>query len=88
MTRLRALAFLAALLSITLRPGGASAQFVDRSESSGVQWAQITWGAAFADFDLDGDLDIYSGHHYYAPILYWNDGTGTFSRFITRSKMP
>ncbi|MFN8179360.1 MAG: FG-GAP-like repeat-containing protein [bacterium] len=82
MIRLRAPLVLAAGLSLAiLRAAPAAAQFTDVSATSGVQWAQITWGGAVADLDLDGDLDLYAGHHYYSPILYWNDGTGTFSRF-------
>ena len=61
-----------------LSPAPASAQFVDRTAERGLLWYQSTWGAALVDLDLDGDLDLYSGHHFFDPILYWNDGTGTF----------
>jgi hypothetical protein len=66
-------AFVAALV-----PEHAAGKFLDRTSSSGLTWIQMTWSAAFADLDGDGDLDLYSGHHFFAPILYWNDGTGVF----------
>ncbi len=63
-------------MSASAAPAGA--QFVDRTVSSGLAWYQITWGAAFGDLDLDGDLDLVSGHHFYPPTIFWNDGSGIF----------
>lgn len=77
--RLRFFAIRCALSAILTIAGGASAQFVDQTESAGLSRFQISWGAVFGDLDLDGDLDLISGHHYLTPAIYWNDGAGTFS---------
>ena len=71
------LAFFAAVLA-TGWGSPAEAQFVNGTLPAGLTWNQITWGAAFADFDGDEDLDLYSGHHIYAPTLFWNSGLATF----------
>ncbi len=55
-----------------------SAQFVDGTEAAGLTWNQTTWGGGLADMDGDADLDLYVGHHFYSPILFWNDGQGVF----------
>lgn len=38
---------------------GPDLPFVDRSKELGTYFLAISWGANFADFDLDGDLDLY-----------------------------
>jgi hypothetical protein len=67
---------------VTLLAVGATlpayAQFVDRTASAGLTRFEATWGAAFSDLDLDGDLDLYAGHHTSLPTIFWNDGTGFF----------
>jgi hypothetical protein len=62
--------------------GPAAAQFADRTHPCGLYWCQPTWSAAFVDMELDGDLDLYVGHHYEPPLLYWNDGQGIFDRCL------
>jgi len=57
-----------------LLAGPAGAQFADRTETAGLVWHDLSWGAAFADVDGDGFLDIYAGHHFSNPILFWNTG--------------
>lgn len=54
------------------------AQFQDRTDDAGLTWNQSTWGAVFGDLDNDGDLDLYVGHHYFPPVLFWNNGVGEF----------
>jgi hypothetical protein len=71
------IAILAAFLVLGLG-SPVSAQFVDRTAEAGLEWEDPTWSAAFSDLDLDGDLDLYVGHHFYTPVLYWNDGNGVF----------
>jgi hypothetical protein len=36
-------------------------------------------GAAVADFDGDGDLDIFIGRNEYDYQVWWNDGQGSFT---------
>lgn len=67
------------LCALLMATSSATAQFTDRTAQTGLLWFESSWGAAMTDIDLDGDLDIYSGHHFNSPILYWNDGTGNFS---------
>jgi hypothetical protein len=70
------------LLASVALPVPATAEFTDATGPSGLAWFQVTWSGAMADVDLDGDLDIYVGHHFYSPLLYWNDGTGHFDRTL------
>jgi hypothetical protein len=65
--------------------GGPRGRFVDVSRSAGVgSTARPTQAAAWADYDGDGDLDLYVGneatpeepHH---SELYRNNGDGTFT---------
>ncbi|MGH2570674.1 MAG: hypothetical protein ACRDGR_05570, partial [bacterium] len=72
----RALPILVALAAAV--PPGARAGFVDRTEAAGLARFQSTWGAAFADLDADGALDLYVGHHFALPTIFWNDGSGVF----------
>ncbi len=67
------------VVALALAAGSAHAQFVDRTAFAGLAWNQTTWGAAFADFDNDGWLDLYAGHHVYLPRLFWNERDGTFN---------
>ncbi|MEQ8770321.1 MAG: CRTAC1 family protein [Phycisphaerales bacterium] len=63
--------------------------FTDVSQTSGVRGVHTTldgMGAAFGDYDLDGDLDLALCHWYDIPgsvRLLTNDGTGSFSETIT-----
>ena len=49
--------------------------------------ASCTYGSAFADYDNDGDLDLWVSNGFCnAPVLnylYQNDGTGNFTRDLT-----
>lgn len=61
--------------------------FRERAKSSGVRGGWVTWGTTFADFDLDGFVDLYVGGgdlwNLYRPEvrswIYRNDGDGTFT---------
>jgi enediyne biosynthesis protein E4 len=39
--------------------GGAGKPFVEKSQPLGLSFMSISWGATFADFDHDGDLDLF-----------------------------
>ncbi len=54
--------------------------FTDVTDAAGVGchgWA--TLGAAFADFDGDGDLDLFVANDFFDACLYENLGDGTFA---------
>ncbi len=51
--------------------------FSDVTESAGVEGGMFGMGAAAADYDADGDTDLFVTA-YGAPILYANQGDGTF----------
>lgn len=53
--------------------------FTDVSEASGLGGEHNSHQAAIADFDLDGDLDVYIPTFFDRNQLYLNDGDGTFT---------
>ena len=84
--------------SSTLYRNEGKGLFTDVSEAAGVRaptYAPLSWGTAFADFDLDGDLDLFlaNGHIYpqadsapeagtsyaQANLLLANRGDGRFT---------
>ncbi|MBL8841946.1 MAG: CRTAC1 family protein [Planctomycetes bacterium] len=56
--------------------------FVDRTQEAGIEIAAPSQSAAFADIDLDGDLDLFLGYEgagdRYPSKLFRNRGDGTF----------
>ncbi|MEM1179672.1 MAG: CRTAC1 family protein [Acidobacteriota bacterium] len=63
---------------------GGTGRFVDVTLSAGLSGAFPTQTAAWADYDLDGDLDLYVGNeaddeNAFAGELYRNNGDGTFA---------
>lgn len=48
-------------------------QFADVAARFGLNTESRTWGAAWADRDLDGDPDLLVGRHWGYPLLFRND---------------
>ncbi|MFT7617072.1 MAG: hypothetical protein ACI97A_000705 [Planctomycetota bacterium] len=57
----------------------AGKKFKDEAPARGVAGKHWTFAAAAADFDQDGDLDIYSVNDYGTNALLVNDGQGQFT---------
>jgi len=53
-------------------------RFVDFSKESGIDDANWALGAAFADYDNDGNIDCYLSNYVGPNKLYKGDGTGHF----------
>lgn len=60
-----------------------SGRFTDEAAARGIAadspFIGSGWGTAFADFDLDGDLDLVMADSGVPGLLYANDGTGYFT---------
>ncbi len=52
--------------------------FQDMAEEAGVALPRWSYAAAAADFDRDGDQDIYVAHDYAVNAFFRNNGDGTF----------
>ena len=57
-------------------------QFTDVTTTAALGQAGASWGAAWADYDGDGDVDVYVGNTG-ANVLYRNNGNGTFTDVTT-----
>ncbi|MFQ6103176.1 MAG: FG-GAP-like repeat-containing protein [Candidatus Glassbacteria bacterium] len=53
--------------------------FEDVTETSGTGDASSSFGCVWADYDADGDQDLYVTNRNAANRLYQNDGSGTFT---------
>ncbi|GJM43749.1 MAG: hypothetical protein DHS20C21_05910 [Gemmatimonadota bacterium] len=60
------------------------ADFDDVSTSAGITETEFTYGAAWNDIDGDGDLDLFTGRHFRPPLIYLNQGNGTFDTTQTK----
>jgi hypothetical protein len=60
--------------SAPARSGGLRYRFADVTAEARLTGSTRTWGAAWADYDLDGDPDLLVGRHHATPRLYRNDG--------------
>ncbi|MFT5090423.1 MAG: hypothetical protein ACI8PG_004803 [Planctomycetota bacterium] len=59
--------------------------FIDQAASAGVDNNKNSFAAAFADYDNDGDLDLYIADFFDQDFLYQNADDGTFSE-VGRSR--
>ncbi|MEM7164786.1 MAG: VCBS repeat-containing protein [Planctomycetota bacterium] len=57
--------------------------FREASEEAGVAGNRWSYAAAFADYDEDGDQDLYVANDYGDNCLYRNRGDGTFEEVAT-----
>lgn len=53
-------------------------QFIDHSEAAGLLGNYLNHTASVADYDLDGDLDVYIGSRLAPNTLYRNEGNAEF----------
>lgn len=53
--------------------------FTDVTENAGINIDWFSWSSGFADYDNDGDLDIYITLGRKNNVFYENNGDGTFS---------
>ncbi|MCP4899159.1 MAG: VCBS repeat-containing protein [bacterium] len=60
-------------------------QFEDVTEHAGVREGGLTLGAAFADYDRDGDQDLYVANDFGRNALLRNDGDGRFTDISAQS---
>lgn len=52
--------------------------FKDVTKGSGIAYTGSSYGAAWGDYNLDGFADLWVSNHGLPPILYQNQGNGTF----------
>lgn len=65
--------------------------FEDITEEAGLAGIDNAFSAAFADYDRDGDLDLYITHwnsSFSGQYLYRNDGTGVFTDISSEAGIP
>lgn len=60
--------------------GNGDGTFTDVTAAAGVGLKEFTYSASFADYDNDGDLDLYCANYGVGAknVLYANNGDGTF----------
>lgn len=74
----RLIAPLIALLAAQATCLAQSHQFVDHSDEAGLLGDYLNHSASVADYDLDGDLDVYVGSRLAPNTLYRNEGNASF----------
>ena len=74
--------FLLMITAASLDSAGQSAQFTDHSIQAGLGGNYLNHTASVADFDLDGDLDVYVGSRLAPNTLYRNEGGAEFATVV------
>lgn len=76
-------------LVVVLTPATAFAYVpTDRAQAAGIYSFSKTWAATPADYDSDGDEDVWVGYHVQGGGKLWsNDGDGTYTR-VASSAWP
>lgn len=59
--------------------------FKDITNSSGISYRGSSYGAAWGDFNNDGNIDLWVGNHGSFAGLYQNQGDGTFVNVLTNA---
>ncbi|OGE08849.1 hypothetical protein A2615_04930 [Candidatus Curtissbacteria bacterium RIFOXYD1_FULL_41_36] len=54
--------------------------FTDATIQAGILvGSKLTWGLNWADYDSDGNVDLFVNRHFDLPVLYHSNGNGTFN---------
>ena len=75
--------YLFLLMAAGLDAAGQSLQFSDHSIQAGLVGNYLNHTVAVADYDLDGDLDVYVGSRLAPNTLYRNEGGAVFEAVVT-----
>ena len=76
---------------VTLFRNDGDGTFTDITESSGISEMPISMGVSFADYDKDGDLDLWINHWLFTTdqgYLWRNNGDGTFTDASLAAGIP
>lgn len=75
--------------------GGPGGTYREAADERGCSASTVAWGAVFADFDLDGFVDLHVAHgdvwnrdrEFVRPTLFHNRGDGSFDEVFAASGM-
>lgn len=76
---------------VTLFHNDGDGTFTDVTGKSGFPPMSLTYGASFADYDKDGDLDLWLNHWLFRAeqkFLWRNNGDGTFTDVSSAAGIP
>jgi enediyne biosynthesis protein E4 len=76
---------------VTLFHNEGNGSFLDVTESSGISDMSLSYGTSFADYDKDGDLDLWINHWLFTSeqgYLWSNDGDGSFTDASLSAGIP
>jgi enediyne biosynthesis protein E4 len=76
---------------VTLFHNAGNGTFTDVTDSSGISDMSLSYGSSFADYDKDGDLDLWINHWLFTAdqgYLWSNDGDGSFTDASLSAGIP